>query len=90
MNRETRRRLKSNEVVRQHSNVIQASAQTAIINKRIGDAFDDGIRTGWKCASVMIYKVAMQVNGIGEKRAAELVKLFDLKLSEIEAEANKK
>lgn len=52
-------------------------------DKKMKLVIDDSIILGFHTARTMIYNCALEVKGIGKKRAEELKKLFDNKLIEI-------
>lgn len=87
MNRETRRRLKQNNVSSIKQTIIPSDLQKAIDHQRISKAFDDGIKVGWHAASMMIEKVAQEVKGIGKVKASEIRRLFENTLDRIERES---
>jgi hypothetical protein len=87
MNRETRRRLKQNEVVKR--SFIPTDASKLLERQKIGRAIDEGILLGFSAASHMIEKVAKGVAGIGDKRAKMLREAFEAELKSIQAEIKK-
>lgn len=84
MNRETRRRLKQNEVLKRPVNTIDV--QKAIEHKRIQKALDEGIILGFSAASHMLEEVACKIKGIGETRAKLLRSAFENKLIALQKE----
>lgn len=87
MNRETRRRLKQNEVVKR--SFIPTDNQKLMERQKIGQAIDEGILLGFSAASHMIEKVALGVAGIGEKRAKMLREAFEAELKSMQSELKK-
>jgi hypothetical protein len=87
MNRETRRRLKQNEVVKR--SFIPTDASKLLERQKIGQAIDEGILLGFSAASHMIEKVAKGVSGIGEKRAKMLREAFEAELKSMQNELKK-
>lgn len=84
MNRETRRRLKQNEVLKRPVNT--SDVQKAIEHKRLQKALDEGIILGFSAASHMLEEVATKVRGIGENRAKLLRDAFESKLIALQKE----
>ena len=82
MNREQRRRLKQNDLLR-HPVMKQTTIQSAINHQKMREVMDEGIMLGFHSARSMIYQTALMVKGIGDKRAKELSELFDKRLMEL-------
>jgi len=84
MNRETRRRLKQNEVVKR--SVIMPDASKLREHERIRKALDEGIMVGFSAASALFEKVAMSVSGIGQARAKKIREAFEEEIKRIQEE----
>lgn len=84
MNRETRRRLKQNEVLKRPVNT--SDVQKAIEHKRLQKALDEGIILGFSAASHLFEKVAKTIGGIGEKRSAAIREAFEIELRRMQKE----
>ena len=78
MNRETRRRLKQNNVVKQSTGNGQLSIAE---HNRMRLALDEGITLGFNTAANMVEQVAMSVAGVGEKRARMIREAFNENLN---------
>lgn len=90
MNRETRRRLKQNEVLRKQSTFFSVDASKITEHQRMQEAMDEGITLGWMTAARMIRNVAKKIKGIGDKRAAEIELEYNKEFQRIRNEASKK
>ena len=84
MNREMRRRLKQNEVVKR--SFLPADASKLVEHQKIGRALDEGILIGFSAASNMFEKVARTVSGIGDKRASMIREAFEIELKRLQDE----
>ena len=84
MNRETRRRLKQNEVVKR--SVITPDAAKVAEYQRVAKALDEGIILGFSAASHLFEKVAKTISGIGEKRVAQIREAFETELKRMQNE----
>lgn len=89
MNRETRRRLKQNEVLRKQSTSFSVDASKLTQHKRLQEAMDEGITLGWMTAARMIRNVAKRIKGVGEKRATEIELEFKKEFERIRLESKK-
>ena len=84
MNRETRRRLKQNEIAKRP--VVNTGASSFMQHERIAKAIDEGIILGFSAASHLFEKVAKDIKGIGDKRAKEIREAFETELKRIQKE----
>ena len=84
MNRETRRRLKQNEVV--NRSVITPDAAKVAEHQRMAKALDEGIILGFSAASHLFEKVARSISGIGEKRVLQIREAFEIELKRMQKE----
>ena len=84
MNRETRRRLKQNNVLKQSTGNGQLSIAE---HNRMRLALDEGITLGFNTAAHMVEQVAMSVAGVGEKRARMIREAFNAKFESMLEEA---
>lgn len=84
MNRETRRRLKQNEIAKRP--VVNTGASSLMLHERIAKAIDEGIILGFSAASHLFEKVAKDIKGIGDKRAKKIRESFEMELKRIQKE----
>lgn len=84
MNRETRRRLKQNEVVKR--SFVAPDAAKVAEHQRVAKALDEGIILGFSAASHLFEKVARSISGIGEKRVLQIREAFETELKRMQKE----
>ena len=84
MNRETRRRLKQNEVVKR--SFIAPDAAKVTEYQKVAKALDEGIILGFSAASHLFEKVAKTISGIGEKRVIQIREAFEAELKRMQNE----
>ena len=64
-------------------------AQKIVTHNKVKQAMDEGIVMGFYCAVKMIGDVCDQVNGIGEKRKQEMIRLYNQKMLNLKERLHK-
>lgn len=86
MNRETRRRLQQNQIIKQKQNVPTVDYKQALHHEQLRKVYDDGIMLGFETATYLFTKIAKNIKGIGEKRTKQIRIEFDRELERLKRE----
>lgn len=86
MNRDLRRSMQRKT---HDQKVISYDANKIITHNKVKQAMDEGIIMGFYCAVKMIGDVCDQVNGIGEKRKQEMIRLYNQKMLNLKERLHK-